>query len=98
MSALQVKAITAHVQPCWNMDKTGLPGHFAVLLSAVTDASGTVREVEVSPDNTGDMNNPFYFALTQHAIDAMMNAQCATLPLPQNMLGQNQRFTFLFEP
>ena len=92
-------AIGSHVRPCWNVDAEaeGLSG-FSVLLQVTTDATGTVREAEVSPDNTGDMSNPLYYAFAQRAIAAVENYQCATLPLPSNMLGQNQTFTFQFTP
>ncbi|HYP62566.1 MAG TPA: hypothetical protein VEQ16_01690 [Acidocella sp.] len=92
-------AIGSHVRPCWNVDSEaeGLSG-FSVLLQVTTDATGTVRVANVDPKNTGDMSNPLYFAFTQRAIAAVLNAQCATLPLPQNMLGQNQTFSFQFAP
>lgn len=92
-------AIGSHVRPCWTVDAQaeGLSG-FSVLLTVTTDAGGTVREAEVSKQNTGDMSNPLYFAFTQRAIAAVLNAQCATLPLPPNMLGQNQTFSFIFSP
>lgn len=92
-------AIGAHVRPCWNVDPEapGLQG-FAVLLTVTTDSTGTVREAEVSPQNTGDMSNPFYAAYANDAIAAVLNAQCATLPLPSDMLGRNQTFTFEFTP
>ncbi len=92
-------AIGNHVRPCWSVDAEaqGLNG-FSVLLQVTTDPTGTVREAEISPQNTGDMSDPLYYAFTQRALAAVLNAQCATLPLPSNMLGQNQTFTFLFSP
>lgn len=92
-------AIGNHVRPCWGIDgEAQNVQSFSVLLTVTTDSGGTVREAEVSSDNTGDMSNPLYFAFTQRAIAAVMNAQCATLPLPSNMLGQNQTFSFIFTP
>ncbi len=92
-------AIGNHVRPCWGVDAEaqGLSS-FQVLLTVTTDAGGTVREAEVSPQNSGDMSNPIYFAFTQRAVAAVMNATCATLPLPSNMLGSNQTFSFIFTP
>ena len=92
-------AIGSHVRPCWDIDgEAENIGSFAVLLTVTTDPTGTVREAVVAPDNTGDMSNPLYFAFTQRAIAAVLNAQCATLPLPSNMLGKNQTFSFEFTP
>jgi neural Wiskott-Aldrich syndrome protein len=94
-------AIGSHVRPCWNVDAEaqGLSG-FSVLLQVTTDATGTVREAEVSPQNTGDMSNPLYNAFAQRAIAAVENYQCANLGpyLPSSMLGQNQTFIFQFTP
>lgn len=90
-------AIGSHIRPCYNIDGEALGvGQFQVLLTVTTDTTGTVREAEISSDNTGDMSNPLYLAFTQRALAAVMNAQCATLPLPSNMLGSNQTFSFLF--
>jgi neural Wiskott-Aldrich syndrome protein len=92
-------AIGSHVRPCWGIDgEAQNVGNFSVLLTVTTDTTGTVREAVVSPQNTGDMSNPLYFAFTQRAIAAVENYQCATLPLPSNMLGQVQTFSFLFTP
>jgi neural Wiskott-Aldrich syndrome protein len=92
-------AIGSHVRPCWTVDAEAQDLQtFSVLLTVTTDATGTVRVANVSKDNTGDMSNPLYYAFTQRAIAAVLNAQCATLPLPSNMLGQNQTFSFIFTP
>jgi outer membrane biosynthesis protein TonB len=92
-------AIGSHVRPCWGIDgEAQNVQSFSVLLTVTTDATGTVREAEVSKDNNGDMSNPLYYAFTQRAIAAVENYQCATLPLPSNMLGQNQTFSFIFTP
>jgi hypothetical protein len=94
-------AIAAHMEPCWNYDgEAENVGSFQVLLQVTTDATGTVREAEVSPQNNGDMSNPLYIAFTQRAVAAVMNYQCANLGpyLPSNLLGQNETFTFLYQP
>ncbi len=92
-------AIGNHVRPCWGIDgEAQNVQNYSVLLTVVTDSGGTVREAQVSPSNTGNMSDPEYFAFTQRAIAAVMNATCATLPLPSNMLGQNQTFSFIFTP
>jgi outer membrane biosynthesis protein TonB len=99
LSGADRDAIGAHVKPCWNID-AGAPGvaSFSVLLDVTTDASGTVREAQVDPQSQGNMGDPFYAAYANRAVDAVMNYQCATLPLPSYMLGQSQTFTFQFTP
>ncbi|WP_298225336.1 hypothetical protein [Acidocella sp.] len=92
-------AIGAHVRPCWGID-AGAPGvqGFAVQLLVTTDATGTVRQAVVAPASQDNMSNPIYAAYAQRAIAAVENYQCATLPLPSNMLGKVNTFLFNFTP
>ena len=92
-------AIGAHVRPCWGID-AGAPGinSFSVELLVTTDASGTVREAHVASASEGNMGNPVYAAFAQRAVAAVENYQCATLPLPANMLGSVHTFLFNFTP
>ncbi|MDE8347777.1 MAG: hypothetical protein POH28_16625, partial [Acidocella sp.] len=92
-------AIGAHVRPCWGID-AGAPGvqGFSVQLLVTTDATGTVRQAEIAPASQGNMSNPIYAAYAQRAIAAVENYQCATLPLPSNMLGKVNTFLFNFTP
>lgn len=99
LSGADKAAIGAHVRPCWNVD-AGAPGlsTFSVMLMVQTDASGTVRNATVAPQSQGNMGDPIYAAFANRAISAVENYQCATLPLPSYMLGQNQTFLFNFTP
>ncbi|WP_297370585.1 hypothetical protein [Acidocella sp.] len=100
LSEADRNAIGAWVRRCWTID-AGAQNvqNYAVLLLVTTDPTGTVRMAQVSPQNNGgDMSDPEYFAFTQRAIAAVEDYQCATLPLPSNMLGQNQTFLFNFTP
>jgi hypothetical protein len=92
-------AIGAHVRPCWSID-AGAPGvaTFSVYLDVTTDGTGTVRQATIDPQSQGNMGDPLYAAYANRAVDAVMNVQCATLPLPSYMLGQNQTFIFQFSP
>jgi hypothetical protein len=92
-------AIGSHVRPCWGID-AGAPGvdTFSVELQVKTDATGTVREAVVADQDQGKMSDPIFNAYAQRAIQAVLNYQCATLPLPSYMLGQPQTFLFDFKP
>ncbi len=92
-------AIGAHVRPCWNID-AGAPGvqNFNIELLVTTDATGTVREAVVAPQDQAKLSDPLQAAYANDAINAVMNYQCATLPLPSYMLGKNQTFLFDFTP
>ncbi len=99
LSGADRSAIGSHVRPCWNTD-TGALGYasFSVMLQVTTDATGTVREAAVAPVDQGKLGNPEFAAFADRAVSAVMNYQCATLPLPSYMLGQNQTFIFQFTP
>jgi neural Wiskott-Aldrich syndrome protein len=99
LSGADRDAIGNHVRPCWTVD-AGAPGlsTFSVELMVTTDATGTVREATVAPQDQSKLGDPFFNAYSQRAIAAVMNYQCATLPLPSYMLGQTQTFLFDFKP
>jgi outer membrane biosynthesis protein TonB len=99
LSGADRNAIGNHVRPCWTID-AGAPGvaGFHVLLNVTTDATGTVRQAVVAPEDQGKLSDPFFNAYAQRAINAVQNYRCATLPLPSYMLGHNQTFTFEFSP
>jgi hypothetical protein len=99
LSGAQKGAIGDHVRPCWSVD-SGAPGlsTFSVELTVTTDPTGTVREAAVAPQDQGKLGDPIFNAFAQRAVDAVMNVQCATLPLPSYMLGKNQTFLFDFKP
>jgi len=99
LSGADRNAIGAHVRPCWDID-AGAPGvaGFSVFLDVTTDAQGIVRQAVIDPQSQANMTSPYYAAYANRAIDAVMNAECATLPLPPYMLGQVQTFVFNFSP
>lgn len=99
LSAADRNAIGSHVRPCWSVD-AGAPGlsTFSVFLDVTTDAQGIVRQAVVDPQSQANMSDPIYSAFADRAVNAVMNAQCATLPLPPYMLGHNQTFMFNFSP
>jgi hypothetical protein len=92
-------AIGNHVRPCWDIDgEAENVDQLSVLLQVTTDTQGIVRNAVVAPADQDKMTDPIFAAFANRAIDAVMNAQCATLPLPSYMLGQIQTFTFHFSP
>jgi hypothetical protein len=99
LSAEQRGAIGDEVRRCWTYDP-GAKGvdQLRVLLTVTTDGNGTVRQAVVAPDDQGRMNDPVFRAFAERAVRAVMSPQCANLPLPRTMLGQNRSFTFRFSP
>jgi len=99
LSAADRDAIGNHVRPCWDIDGGAENiDQLSVLLQVTTDTTGTVRQAVVAPADQDKMTDGTFAAFANRAIDAVMNVQCATLPLPPNMMGSVQTFTFHFSP
>jgi len=100
LSADQRGAIGDAVRPCWTRDSGALNADkLQVMLQVVTDGSGIVREVHVAPADLDRVNaDPVLLAFSDRAVNALLDAKCATLPLPQSMLGSVHSFIFRFSP
>lgn len=94
LSGAQRRMIASHVRSCWL--RSAADAHTTVLVKATTDAAGTVTTAEAiaSPGT----NDPISKAVAQKAVAALLNPDCAHLPLPPALLGQTQTFTFEFGP
>ena len=70
-----------------------------VLLTVTTDGGGVVRRADVAPEDAGRVGgNPRLRVFSERAVRAVLDPNCANLPLPPNMLGQARTFTFRFRP
>jgi hypothetical protein len=100
LNASQRAAIGNYVRRCWSTDPGMLDlDKMQVLLTVTTDGSGVVRRAVVAPEDTGRVAaNPRLQVFSERAVRAVLDPDCANLPLPANMLGQTREFTFLFRP
>jgi len=100
LTADQRGAIGDAVRPCWTRDAGALNADkLQVKLEVETDSAGVVRVVHIAPDDLDRVNaDPVLRAFSDRAVNALLDAQCATLPLPPSMLGHNNIFTFRFSP
>jgi len=100
LSADQRAAIGERVRECWTKDAGALDiDKQRVLLTVTTDATGTVRMAEVVGDDAGRMNtDPRFRAFAERAIRAVRDVRCASLPLPNTLLGKVNVLTFRFSP
>ena len=95
----QHKASGLSLRPCPQVvARPPEPSKFSIALIVTTDSFGRVRKAVVAPFDMDKMRDPLFAAYARRVIDTVMNYQCATLPLPSNMLGQNQTFLFNFTP
>ncbi len=102
LTVAQRRAIGRHVQACWVASEERSGGMYGdpegmwpvpdVLLDVTTDASGTVRQAVVAPENKGDMNNASYAQFVKRAIAATLDPKCTALPLPPALLGHEHMF------
>jgi hypothetical protein len=99
LSAAQRGAIGAHVRECWTKDSGALDlDKLSVVLSVVTDPTGTAHMAAVADEDRGKLSDPVFQAFAERAVRAVMDVRCATLPLPKQMLGRNANLTFRFRP
>jgi hypothetical protein len=99
LSAAQRGEIGAHVRECWTKDSGARDlDKLSVVLNVVTDATGTARRAAVADEDRGKLSDPVFQAFAERAVRAVMDVRCATLPLPQQMLGKINNLTFRFRP
>ena len=100
LSAGQRGAIGEYVRRCWSTDPEALDlDKMQVLLTVTTDRGGVVRRADVAEEDTGRViGNPRLRAFSERARRAVLDPNCANLPLPPTMLGQVRTFTFRFRP
>jgi hypothetical protein len=90
-------AINNEVNHCWKAPTdVPIPNDFSVKLQVTTDATGTARLVQTALGPQENFQNVAYFRLSNRAINAVIQHQCATLPLPADMLGHVSTFFFNF--
>jgi hypothetical protein len=100
LSMAQRGAIGDYVRKCWSTDPGMLDlQKMQVLLTVTTDAGGVVRRAVVADDDVGRVSSDMRLQVfAERAVRAVLDPNCANLPLPQNMLGQTRVFTFRFRP
>ena len=98
--AAQPGAIGDFVRRCWSTDP-GMPDldKMAIRLTVTTDGSGVVRRAVVAQEDVSRVSgNPRLRVFSERAFRAVLDPNCANLPLPQSMLGQTRVLTFEFRP
>lgn len=99
LSSSERGAIGDHVRECWTKDAGALDiDKQRVLLTVTTDAAGVARKADVTGEDIPRMGDPRFRAFAERAVRAVMDAHCATLPLPANVLGKVNVLTFRFSP
>lgn len=100
LSAAERGAIGDFVRRCWTTDPGMLDlDKMEVLLTVTTDGGGVVRRAIVAPEDTGRVaGNMRLRVFSERAVRAVMDPNCANLPLPPTLLGQTRTFTFRFRP
>ncbi len=100
LSVGQRGAIGEQVRRCWTTDPGMLDlDKMQVMLNVTTDASGTARQAVVAPEDQAQVAaNPRLRVFSERAVRAVLDPQCAKLPLPETMLGKTAMLTFRFRP
>jgi hypothetical protein len=99
LSAAQRGEIGARVRECWTKDSGAQNlDQLSVVLHVITDATGMARTAQVAAEDIGKLSDPVFQAFAERAVRAVLDARCASLPLPQQMLGRINNLTFRFRP
>jgi hypothetical protein len=97
----QAKTIGAFVKRCFSSEVEAKDlASYSVMLEVVVDQSGEVHEAHLAPESQPRAaQDPAYLAFSDAAIHAVLDPQCAKLPLPPNVLKQAATtLTFRFRP
>ena len=101
LSDEQRKAIGAEVRRCYSEDTEARDyATYVAVITVTVDADGETREVQLSDNDTARANaDPAFRAFAERAERAVLDPQCAKLPVPADMLGKpSQQLTFRFRP
>jgi len=92
-------AIGDRLRECWTGDKTALNyDKQLVRLVVTTDATGTIRVANIAPSDASRTGDGVARAFAERARRAALDPQCAQLPLPGALKGQNHQFEITFRP
>jgi hypothetical protein len=99
LSANARGAIGDRIRECWTGD-TGAKDFDkqVVRLIVTTDPTGTIRIADISPNDASRSGGGVARAFAERARRAALDPQCAQLPLPRQMLGENHTFEITFKP
>ena len=93
------RAIGDRLRECWTGDKNALDyDKQFVRLVVTTDATGTIRVADIAPNDASRTGSGIARAFAERARRAALDPQCAQLPLPGAMKGQNRSFEITFRP
>lgn len=93
------RAIGDRLRECWTGDKSALDyDKQFVRLVVTTDATGTIRIADISANDASRTGGGVARAFAERARRAALDPQCAQLPLPGALKGQNRLFEITFRP
>jgi outer membrane biosynthesis protein TonB len=101
LTAGQRKTIGDAVRRCYSEDTAAKDyATYVANMTVTVDATGVVRQVTLSAADLARENvDPAFRAFAERAERAVLDPECATLPLPPALLGQpSQQLSFRFRP
>jgi hypothetical protein len=100
LSAEQRKQIGQSVRPCYSEDTAAKNyASYSAIILVTIDAEGEARETALSSEDQGRANaDPAFRAFAERAQRAVLDPQCAKLPVPPELLGKTAQLRFRFRP
>jgi hypothetical protein len=91
--------IITHVRTCWRNHVSRLGDvRFQARLHVLTDEGGVVREARLAEEDMAHLSDPSFQTYVQAAMHAVLDRDCAQLPIPTEKLGRKITFDFVFIP
>lgn len=99
MSEEARRVIGEHVRTC-GVDDGGVarPSNATFDIQVQVDETGTIRGARLTGVDEASRSDPRFRTFADHAVQALLDPRCATLPLPLAMLGRRQTLDFHFAP
>jgi hypothetical protein len=99
LTGKESRAIGERLRECWIGDKSALNfDKQSVRLIVTTDPTGTIRVADIAADDASRTSGGVARAFAERARRAALDPQCAQIPLPDKLKGQNRTFEITFRP
>jgi len=97
LTAEQRTRVGDFVRSCFLTSSNAIyAGRFQVNVLVQTDETGTIRSARISDQDMARMGDPSFRGFAELAVRSLLEPRCATLPLPEDMLGAKHAFVIRF--
>lgn len=97
LTAEQGAAISDFVHSCFLTSTNAIyAGHYTLNVLVQTDETGTIRSARISDQDAAHLDDPGFRQYAELVVRSLLEPRCASLPLPEAMLGRKRSFLIRF--